>query len=60
MPPGGVVPGLARIALVFARLMVNGEDRGVRPFLVTLATKSEMCEGVTARFDVLCTSLTPI
>lgn len=49
MPPTGVVEGMDRVAIVMARLMVGGDDRGVRPFIVLLSTSGRMCEGVTSR-----------
>ncbi|KAH7913696.1 acyl-CoA dehydrogenase NM domain-like protein [Hygrophoropsis aurantiaca] len=48
MPP--TVPvGTPTIGIVFARLLVDGEDRGIRPFLVPLNDGDQMCAGVTAR-----------
>ncbi|KLO15452.1 acyl-CoA dehydrogenase NM domain-like protein [Schizopora paradoxa] len=49
MPPSGVVEGLDRVAIVFARLLVQGEDRGIRPFVVYLSKNGRMCKGVTSR-----------
>ncbi|PCH36492.1 acyl-CoA dehydrogenase NM domain-like protein [Wolfiporia cocos MD-104 SS10] len=49
MPPTGPFGGIPRIAVVFAQLMVNGENRGIRPFVVPLGDGKEMCKGVTAR-----------
>ena len=40
---------MARIGIVIARLVVEGEDRGVRPFVVSLNDGSEMCKGVTCK-----------
>lgn len=37
------------VAVVIARLLVEGEDRGVRPFLVPLGDGHEMCKGVIAK-----------
>lgn len=49
MPP--TIPmGLPTIAVVFARLLVEGEDYGIRPFVVPLNDGKQMCVGVTARF----------
>ncbi|KAH9940412.1 acyl-CoA dehydrogenase NM domain-like protein [Epithele typhae] len=48
MPPT-VPAGLPCIAVVFAKLIVDGEDRGHRPFLVALNDGKEMCTGVQAR-----------
>ncbi|KAJ8124039.1 hypothetical protein ONZ43_g151 [Nemania bipapillata] len=36
MPPSSPYSGMARTAVVFARLIVAGEDRGPRPFVVPL------------------------
>ncbi|KAH9832477.1 acyl-CoA dehydrogenase NM domain-like protein [Rhodofomes roseus] len=49
MPPTGPFGSLPRVAIVFARLIVQGENRGVRPFLVALGDGEQMCKGVTAR-----------
>ena len=50
MPPTGPYGNMPRIALVIARLMVNGEYRGVRPFVVALGNGKEMCKGVSAKY----------
>ncbi|KAI1741688.1 hypothetical protein F4680DRAFT_57976 [Xylaria scruposa] len=48
MPPSSPHSGMARTAIVFARLMVSGKDNGVRPFIVPLNDASgAMCRGVT-------------
>ena len=52
MPPTGPFGSLPRVAVVFARLVVQGEDRGVRPFLVALGDGHQMCKGVTSRCAV--------
>ncbi|KZT68683.1 acyl-CoA dehydrogenase NM domain-like protein [Daedalea quercina L-15889] len=49
MPPTGPFGSLPRVAVVFARLIVQGENRGIRPFLVALGDGHQMCKGVTAR-----------
>ncbi|TCD66082.1 hypothetical protein EIP91_001840 [Steccherinum ochraceum] len=49
MPPTGPFGNMPRIALVMARLIVSGEDRGVRPFVVALGNGKEMCKGVSAK-----------
>jgi len=49
MPPTGPKGQMPRIAIVIARLIVSGEDRGVRPFVVALNNGSEMCKGVSAK-----------
>ncbi|KAF9887215.1 hypothetical protein FE257_010469 [Aspergillus nanangensis] len=48
MPPSMPVAGIPRVAVVFARLVVDSEDRGIRPFLVPLNDGYEMCTGVTS------------
>ncbi|KAJ7485009.1 hypothetical protein B0H11DRAFT_1148270 [Mycena galericulata] len=49
MPPTGPFGGMPRVAVVIARLIVSGEDRGVRPFVVPLGNGKEMCKGVSAK-----------
>ncbi|KAF9069416.1 acyl-CoA dehydrogenase NM domain-like protein [Rhodocollybia butyracea] len=49
MPPTGPVLGKPCVAVVFARLLVAGEDHGVRPFVVTLNDGYNMSPGITAR-----------
>ncbi|KAF4534702.1 Acyl- oxidase protein [Lasiodiplodia theobromae] len=48
MPPTTPEAGVAAGAVVFARLVVGGEDRGVRPFWVELHDGTCMAEGVTS------------
>ncbi|TDL26559.1 acyl-CoA dehydrogenase NM domain-like protein [Rickenella mellea] len=49
MPPTGPYGGVPRVAIVFARLIVNNEERGLRPFVVALGDGKQMCKGVTSR-----------
>ncbi|GKZ37084.1 hypothetical protein AbraIFM66950_008475 [Aspergillus brasiliensis] len=49
MPPTTPRCRLPVIAVVFARLIVEGEDYGVRPFLVPLGDGKEMCKGVISK-----------
>ena len=49
MPPT-VPAGLPCVAVVFARLIVDGEDRGHRPFIVSLNDGKQMCAGVQSRY----------
>ncbi len=49
MPPTGLVDGLDRVGIVVARLVVRGEDRGLRPFIVSISNNNTMCQGVTSR-----------
>ncbi|KAF4770912.1 hypothetical protein HAV15_012572 [Penicillium sp. str.  len=48
MPPSMPIAGIPRIAIVFARLMVGDDDRGIRPFIVALGDGKKMCNGVTS------------
>ncbi|KAI0644435.1 acyl-CoA dehydrogenase NM domain-like protein [Trametes meyenii] len=48
MPPT-VPAGLPCVAVVFAKLIVNGDDRGHRPFVVPLNDGKQMCAGVQSR-----------
>ncbi|OQD99089.1 hypothetical protein PENSOL_c007G03857 [Penicillium solitum] len=48
MPPSMPIAGIPRIAVVFARLMVGDDDRGIRPFMVALGDGKKMCNGVTS------------
>ncbi|KAH8093147.1 hypothetical protein BXZ70DRAFT_950310 [Cristinia sonorae] len=49
MPPTAPKGGMPRVAIVIARLMVNGENRGVRPFVVALGDGQQMCKGITSK-----------
>ncbi|KLO09037.1 acyl-CoA dehydrogenase NM domain-like protein [Schizopora paradoxa] len=49
MPPNAAIEGWDRVGFVIARLMVNGEDRGVRPFIVMLSLNGKLCNGITSR-----------
>ncbi|KAB8238775.1 acyl-CoA dehydrogenase NM domain-like protein [Aspergillus alliaceus] len=49
MPPTSPIPGFPRVGIVIARLLVDGEDRGVRPFIVWLNDGWRMCKGVSAK-----------
>ncbi|KAF7587803.1 hypothetical protein BBP40_006684 [Aspergillus hancockii] len=49
MPPTTPRSGLPVVAVVIARLVVDGEDCGVRPFLVSLGDGREMCKGVISK-----------
>ncbi|KAI0633864.1 acyl-CoA dehydrogenase NM domain-like protein [Trametes polyzona] len=48
MPPT-IPAGEPCVAVVYARLIVNGEDRGHRPFLVPLNDGKQMCTGVQSK-----------
>lgn len=47
------IAGLPRIAVVMAKLMVNGEDFGIRPVVVALSDGFQMCKGVTSRYALV-------
>ena len=49
MPSTSPVTGLPCSAVVFARTIVEGEDRGVKPFLVKLNDGKTMSKGVVSR-----------
>ncbi|KAJ7751750.1 acyl-CoA dehydrogenase NM domain-like protein [Mycena maculata] len=51
MPPTIPLPNISlpRYAVVFAKLFVKGEDRGVRPFVVQLSTAKALKPGVRSR-----------
>ncbi|KIP07378.1 hypothetical protein PHLGIDRAFT_118147 [Phlebiopsis gigantea 11061_1 CR5-6] len=48
MPPTGLTHGFTKLALVYARLIVEDEYRGIHPFLVTLCTGRGMCTGISS------------
>ncbi|PWY83648.1 acyl-CoA oxidase [Aspergillus sclerotioniger CBS 115572] len=48
MPPSAPVAGIPRIALVFARLLIDGEDRGIGPFIVPINNGQQMQRGIKA------------
>jgi len=48
MPPT-VPTGLPTFAVLFAKMIVKGEDWGMRPFLVPLNDGKQMVSGVTAQ-----------
>lgn len=50
MPPSSPVKGFPRVAIVFAQLIVSGENRGIRPFITWLSDGEQMCNGVTAKY----------
>ncbi|KJK73516.1 hypothetical protein H634G_11234 [Metarhizium anisopliae BRIP 53293] len=49
MPPSTPLCGMPRVAIVFARLIVGHDDRGVKPFVVELNDSQQMCRGITSR-----------
>jgi acyl-CoA oxidase len=57
MPPTGPFGGIPKVAIVIARLIIEGEeseDRGVRPFIVTLGDGEQMAQGISARSTRKC------
>jgi acyl-CoA oxidase len=48
MPPT-IPAGTPCVAIVWARLKVGTEDRGIRPFIVPLNDGHNMCPGVVAK-----------
>ncbi|KAL3492804.1 acyl-CoA dehydrogenase NM domain-like protein [Aspergillus germanicus] len=49
MPPTSPIRGHPRVGLVFAKLIVGDEDRGVRPFIVHINDGTRMSVGITSR-----------
>ncbi|PBK69571.1 acyl-CoA oxidase [Armillaria solidipes] len=49
MPPTVPVLGKPCYAVVWSQLVVDGEKRGIRPFVVQLNDGVHMCKGVTAK-----------
>lgn len=49
MPPTIPVLGRPCIAVVFSQLIVDGEHRGIRPFIVTINDGQYMSKGITAK-----------
>ncbi|KAL4250713.1 hypothetical protein ABKN59_005494 [Abortiporus biennis] len=47
--PSTVPAGKPTVACVIARLIVDGEDRGIRAFVVALNDGKQMCDGIVAR-----------
>ncbi|CZR49645.1 uncharacterized protein FPRO_14876 [Fusarium proliferatum ET1] len=49
MPPTTPYCEMPRVAIVFARLMIDGESHGVKPFIVFLSDARGMRPGITSR-----------
>ncbi|KAJ6454128.1 acyl-CoA dehydrogenase NM domain-like protein [Mycena sanguinolenta] len=51
MAPTSPLPNISlpRYAVVFAKLFVNGEDHGVRPFVVQVSTATNLLPGIRSR-----------
>jgi acyl-CoA oxidase len=51
MPPTSpVTPGFRCVAVVFARTVVDGEDRGIKPFVLQLHDGQFMTPGVAIKY----------
>lgn len=51
MPPTSpVTPGFRCVAVVFARTVVDGEDRGIKPFVLQLHDGQFMTPGVSIKY----------
>ncbi len=49
MPPTTPSSGIPRVAVVFARLKVHGDDHGIKPFVVSLCDSNQMRRGIMSR-----------
>ncbi|KAJ7637540.1 acyl-CoA dehydrogenase NM domain-like protein [Mycena polygramma] len=49
MPATIVAGGIPKMAIILAKLIVQGSDRGIRPFAVDLNDGKTMCPGVSCR-----------
>ena len=49
MPPTTPIKGYPKMAIVLAKLVVGGEERGIHPFLVKTSDEHGMCPGITSR-----------
>jgi hypothetical protein len=41
---------MPRCGIVFARLIVNGDNRGVRPFIVAIGDGKNMCKNIISQY----------
>lgn len=48
MPPVTPLGGVAKVAVIFAQMVVNGTSHGVRTFVVRLTDGTRMCPGITS------------
>ncbi|THH32194.1 hypothetical protein EUX98_g1989 [Antrodiella citrinella] len=48
MPPTTPIEGFPKMAVVMARLIVEGEDRGIHPFIVETSDSQGMCPNITS------------
>ncbi|KAI0449487.1 acyl-CoA dehydrogenase/oxidase [Xylaria acuta] len=49
MPPTGPLAGVGRIGVLFARLVVNGADHGIKTFIAHLSNENGLLPGVTSQ-----------
>ncbi len=49
MPPTVPVLGKPAFGIVWAKLIINGEITGIRPFLVKINDGKDMYKGISAR-----------
>lgn len=49
MPPTSPWAGVGRVGVLFARLIVNGADHGIKPFIVHLSNENGMLPGITSQ-----------
>ncbi|KAF7356481.1 Acyl-CoA dehydrogenase NM domain-like protein [Mycena venus] len=52
MPATIVAGGVPKMTIIMARLIVQGSDRGIRPFAVNLNDGETMCPGVSCRYGI--------
>ncbi|KAI1746659.1 acyl-CoA dehydrogenase/oxidase [Xylaria castorea] len=49
MPPTSPWAGVGRIGVLFARLIVNGANNGIKPFIVHLSNENGLLPGITSQ-----------
>ncbi|RYC65727.1 hypothetical protein CHU98_g457 [Xylaria longipes] len=49
MPPTSPLAGVGRVGVLFARLIVNGADHGIKTFFVHLSNENGLLPGVTSQ-----------
>ena len=60
MPVSNPTFGMNKIALVMARLIINGEDRGMRPFIVPICNTPEPYPGILSIRQPLRSGASPL
>ncbi|TCD63375.1 hypothetical protein EIP91_005606 [Steccherinum ochraceum] len=48
MPPTAPIDGIPKVAIVMARVLVDGENRGIHPFFVQTSDNRGMCSGISS------------